>query len=123
MATEDARPKHPDVLETEPFDGGVRLRLAVPHALAWFAGHFPAEAVLPGYVQAAWAIAFARAHFGFVEDPGRLDRLRFQRPVRPGARLELELLRDAAQPARVSWRLSEDGEAVGRGRMEFADAP
>jgi len=123
MVADGRPPKHPEVLDTTPFDGGVRLRLAVPHALAWFAGHFPAEAVLPGYVQVGWAIAFARAQFGFGDDPCELHQVRFQRPVRPGARLELELLRDAGRPARVAWRLSEGGRPVGRGRMEFAAVP
>lgn len=119
MTTND-RPKDPVLLESTPTENGVRLLLKVPSGLAWFEGHFPAEAVLPGVVQTGWAIAFARERFGFAADPLKLEQVRFQQPVRPGARIELELTLDPGHPARVSWRFSQAGEAVGRGRMVFA---
>lgn len=98
---------------------GVRVTLDVPGDLAWFDGHFPSEPILPGVVQTGWAVTLARVHFGFDADPPDLDRIKFLRPVRPGARLELELVRDERQPGRITWHLSEDGVSVSSGRMDF----
>lgn len=115
--------KSPVLLESTPIENGVRLLLEVPAGLAWFQGHFPAEAVLPGVAQTGWAIAFARERFGFATDPCKLEQVRFQQPVRPGAHIELELVRDRENPVLVGWRFSQAGEAVGRGRMVFAETP
>lgn len=115
-----AERRQPVVVAKTPLPNGVRLTLEVPGDLVWFAGHFPSDPLLPGVAQTGWAIALARAHFDFSADPPALDRVKFQRPVRPGARLELELTRDPARPAQVVWTLSEAGQAVGGGRMDFA---
>lgn len=111
----------PLVAASVALPNGVRFRLEVPAELRWFAGHFPGQPLLPGAAQTGWAVALARDHFGFAHDPAAIEQVKFQRPVRPGARLELELVRDPKHPRRIAWRYSEDGEAVGSGRMDFAE--
>lgn len=120
--TPDPGSKGPLVCAQTPVAGGVRVILDVPPHLAWFAGHFPAEPILPGAVQTGWAVALAQEHFGFDAEPTALDRIKFLRPVRPGSRLELELGREQGRPNRVSWRFSENGNPVSSGTMDFAPA-
>lgn len=98
----------------------MRLELEVPATLAWFAGHFPDNPILPGVAQIGWAIAFARKHFGFPADPLHIERVKFLKPIRPGDRATLELLRDGERPMRVEWTLGRDGLALSCGRLEFA---
>ncbi len=121
VVTSNRLVREPVVRSREVLPTGIRLALEVPANLAWFSGHFPGNPVLPGVVQVGWAVAFAREHFGFAADPPHLDRVKFQRPIQPGVCLDLELTRSAADARRVSWRLSEAGNPVSSGRMEFSE--
>lgn len=112
--------KLPLVANRALLPAGVHLAIELPADLTWFTDHFPDDPVLPGAAQVGWAISYARAHFGFEHDPVTLDQVKFQRPIRPGAHLELELIRDVAQPSRVTWHLREEGGTVGTGRMDFS---
>jgi 3-hydroxymyristoyl/3-hydroxydecanoyl-(acyl carrier protein) dehydratase len=102
--------RDPFVLMTEPADGRVTLTLVVPETLFWFRGHFPTYPILPGVVQLDWAIRYARQAFGF--DAATIDtmRMKFRKPVPPGARLCLGLAQLSVQNS-VAFEYS-DGEGV-----------
>jgi acyl-CoA synthetase (AMP-forming)/AMP-acid ligase II/3-hydroxymyristoyl/3-hydroxydecanoyl-(acyl carrier protein) dehydratase len=67
------------------------VQLDVSDELAVFDGHFPGQPILPGVAQVDWAIGLARECFALPPRFHRLDALKFQQPVRPGALLELSL--------------------------------
>ena len=107
----------PRVRGSDLLADGIRLYLDVPHDLAWFRGHFPNEPVLPGVAQICWTIALCREYFGLDAEPESIARVKFLRTVRPGARLELELRREAE---RIAWRLCAGDRLFGSGRLVYA---
>lgn len=110
------RARLPDVIRIESQTDGVRVHLQVPSDLAWFAGHFPGRPVLPGIAQVGWAIAFAREHFGYAQDPLGLDRIKFLETVPLEVPLVLELHRNTNS---VDWMLTGDGRTCSSGRIRF----
>lgn len=92
----------------------------VPEHSRFFQGHFPGEPVLPGVAQLSEfvlpAIANAWAELARLE---RVLVLKYKRPIKPGARLALEVrrLRGAAS---VHFELKEDGELCTSGQLCFA---
>ncbi|MGH8273249.1 MAG: hydroxymyristoyl-ACP dehydratase [Gammaproteobacteria bacterium] len=112
--------KLPDVRSRVCSAACARFELAIPETLAWFIGHFPDHPVLPGVAQVGWAVHFSRETFGLAADPPRIERVKYQRPIRPGETVYLVLSRDAERPARIAWRFERAGRILGSGRLEFA---
>jgi 3-hydroxymyristoyl/3-hydroxydecanoyl-(acyl carrier protein) dehydratase len=80
-------------------DGGTdraRAQFELDPALQVFEGHFPGRPILPGVAQVDWAIRWARERFALPARFVRLDVLKFQQPLEPGMRVELELHWNAA---------------------------
>lgn len=98
---------------------GIVLELDLPGSLTWFRGHFPERPILPGVVQVAWAIHFACAHLSLDPAVRQVAGLKFQRVIRPGAtiRLELEWL---PATSTLGFRYSEHGLACSSGRIRLA---
>jgi acyl-coenzyme A synthetase/AMP-(fatty) acid ligase/3-hydroxymyristoyl/3-hydroxydecanoyl-(acyl carrier protein) dehydratase len=93
-------------------------RLPVPAELAAFEGHFPQAAILPGVVLVDWAVRLAREAFGLRGGLVRMDALKFQHLVRPGADLVAEL---ELQPGRLGFRFVSAQGAHASGRLHFDD--
>ena len=96
----------------------VTLQLRLDPELVWFAGHFPGAPLLPGVAQLHLAIGYACERWAIDEQFGGLEMLKFQRPLRPGAEVELQL---EWQPERrklqFCYRL--DGETASSGRVKL----
>lgn len=110
----------PEVSVTEgASDARLTTSLLVPDESRFFQGHFPGEPVLPGVAQLSEfvlpAIASAWAELGRLE---RVPSLKYKRPIRPGARLALEVRR-ARGAASVHFELREDGELCTTGQLCF----
>ncbi|WP_266181305.1 hypothetical protein [Dyella humicola] len=87
------------------------LQLRLPLELRHFTCHFPRLPVLPGVVQLAWALELAAERLGTPRQCRRIDMLKFQRLLRPGDELQLQLRHDAAaHKLHFAYRLG-DGEA------------
>ena len=86
------RPARPTPAWDEGDGDAARASAALDVAadLAVFDGHFPGRPLLPGVAQVDWAIAWGRERFGIAADFVRLEALKFQLPVAPGARLDAE---------------------------------
>ena len=107
----------PHWLERGP--GCARAELSITADLLVFDGHFPGAPVLPGLAQLDWAIGWARECFALPASFLRLEALKFQQPIVPGTRVQLELHWDAG---RTSLQF-EFRSAAGRhssGRVVFA---
>lgn len=110
--------RYPPVISRHPDGDTVTLELAVEGNLPWFDGHFPALPVLPGVAILHWVEHFARQEFPLAPAFMRMDVIKFQQVVRPGAVLRLQL---DWQPERhaVSFRATSAGGPNASGRLAF----
>ena len=114
-----AAPAQPEVLNVRARPSGVALDLRVPATLGWFRGHFPDHPILPGVVQLAWVMAYARAHFDLDPAVERITALKFQRIIRPGAELELDLQWSSAGRC-LDFQFRERAATCSSGRFVLA---
>lgn len=91
-----SRPTDADVLGEQREGDSAVLSLRVPVDLLLFDVHFPELPVLPGLVQLAWALALGAMRFRTPTGCRRVEMLKFQRPLRPGAQVQLSLRHDPA---------------------------
>lgn len=90
-----ARPALPEVIGRADTEYGRLLFLHVPARLAWFAGHFPGDPILPAVVQVDWAIHFG-AGPGCARDRfAGFSHLKFRSVIGPDTVLRLTLTRAA----------------------------
>lgn len=114
-------PRAAELLDECVTDGTWTLRLRLPPALAHFAGHFPGAPVLPGVLQVQWALALAAPRLGIAPRCREMEALKFQRLLRPGDVVELELRLDAARgKLHFAYRLDGAHCSSGRLRVEAA---
>lgn len=88
------------------------LQLQADASLFWFQGHFPGLSVLPGVAQLDWVMHYATTLLATGKRFRAVENIKFQKPVAPNSRLQLELDWDEAK-LRLSFRyilLSENGE-------------
>ncbi|MEA9390031.1 AMP-binding protein [Acerihabitans sp. TG2] len=67
------------------------LLLKVDPSLFWFRGHFPEQPILPGLAQVEWAMHYGREVLMTEGVFGGIENVKFQRPVKPGQTLRLQL--------------------------------
>lgn len=84
-----------------------------------FAGHFPQAAILPGVIQLDWAIRGGRECFALSAPVRRLEALKFQQPIFPGARVSLAL-QWKVETRSLSFRMSFPTGVHSSGRILFA---
>lgn len=114
-------PRAPERLDEHRHDGACTLRLCIPPGLPHFAGHFPQAPVLPGALQLQWALALAAPRFGLAPRCREMEALKFQRLLRPGDVVELELRLDAKRgKLHFAYRLDGTRCSSGRLRVEAA---
>ncbi|MNE64602.1 3-hydroxyacyl-[acyl-carrier-protein] dehydratase FabZ [compost metagenome] len=106
----------PEVVSQTQQGHELHLQLAVSADLAYFSGHFPQTPVLPGVVQVDWAIELGQA---LLDCPRRfvgMEVIKFQRVVRPGDLLELQLRFDSER-GKLYFTYSAAGETCSSGRI------
>jgi acyl-coenzyme A synthetase/AMP-(fatty) acid ligase len=92
-------------------------------ALLVFDGHFPGRPILPGVAQVDWAIQWARERFALPARFVRLDTLKFQQPLEPGAHVEIEWRWDAAAGAlHFEYRSALGRHSSGKAVFDVAGA-
>lgn len=67
------------------------LLLKLEPALFWFRGHFPGQPILPGVAQVDWVLHYGREALMADGSFGGIENVKFQRPVKPGQTLRLQL--------------------------------
>jgi len=94
------------------------IRLQITPDLSAFAGHFPSLPVLPGVALLDWAIGFGREAFASMGTFARMESLKFQSIVRPGALLELRITWHPEKGA-MDFRYSSAATTHASGRVVF----
>lgn len=112
----------PQIIRQAPDPERVRLGLLVSEDLDYFADHFPEWAILPGVVLVNWAVLFGQRFFTLSGAFSALEKVKFQKPVRPGTLLELELLHEISHNRLVFSYDSAAGRHAS-GRIHFAEPP
>ncbi len=112
-------PVLPEAALTSRTAADAQFELRIPAGLAYFDGHFDGAPILPGAAQVHWAIHFARAQFGVGDGFTRIEALKFQRPIRPGAVVRLSL-RWSAELASLAFVYESDTGRHSSGRIIFA---
>lgn len=97
-----------------------QAELEVAEDLAVFDGHFPDAPVVPGVAQVDWVMALAPQRLAVPprERFARIDMLKFQAVIRPGATLRMALTWQPAAGA-LGFRLTSDAGAHASGKIIF----
>ena len=112
----------PKLLARRDAEGRTELDLEVQADNPWFAGHFPALAILPGVVQIGWAVHFGHTLHGLGPGVSLMEQVKFRRPILPGARITLTLKADIAnRKLRYEYRDAE--HPYSSGSLQFGMAP
>jgi acyl-CoA synthetase (AMP-forming)/AMP-acid ligase II len=112
------RPHMPDPLWQQRGPTHAQLMLEVSPDLAAFEGHFPQAAVLPGVTLLDWAVRLGREAFGLRGGLLRMETVKFQHLVRPGAKLQAELDWQPAA-AQLGFRFVSGQGVHASGRLRF----
>jgi acyl-CoA synthetase (AMP-forming)/AMP-acid ligase II len=112
------RPPMPEPQWQERGPNHARLMLDVSPELAAFEGHFPQAAVLPGVALLDWAVRLGREAFGLRGGLLRMETVKFQHLVRPGAKLQVELDWQPAA-AQLAYRFVSGLGVHASGRLRF----
>lgn len=100
-------------------DGTVRFRAVVPPDLVFLRGHFEGQPILPAVVQVVGlALEGSAREWPDLVRVRRLSRLKFRRPIGPGAALEVVLRRSDGEP-RVDFVIREGEETCSSGTLGF----
>lgn len=111
----------PIVLEQRVTPPEAELRLSIPSDLEYFAGHFPSSPVVPGVVQLKWAIESARRLLDVSGEVTRMEALKFQQVMLPGAVATLTLEWDADE-GKLDFAYASGDARFSSGRLSFRAA-
>lgn len=97
------------------------LRIDIEADSPYFDGHFPQSPILPGVTQIEWAVAFGRDLFPLPPVFLRMDSIKFQQVIQPGAVVSLAL---EFSPGRgsLSFKFTSDVGSHAGGRISFGEA-
>ncbi|AND68985.1 acyl-CoA synthetase [Dyella thiooxydans] len=112
--------RDPELLDERTHDGTWLLDLRIPPELAHFPGHFPGAPVVPGVLQVQWALALAAPRLAIAPHCREMEALKFQRLLRPGDVVQLELRLDRERgKLHFAYRLDDQHCSSGRLRVEL----
>jgi len=121
----NTKPLLPEILsQTKHDDDRLLIHLKAQAELAYFDGHFPEAAILPGVVQIHWAEKFARLEFpdlAAANDFKQLEAIKFQQLIKPGQELFLELDYQASK-RKLYFRFFAGEKQFSTGRFAFGES-
>jgi 3-hydroxymyristoyl/3-hydroxydecanoyl-(acyl carrier protein) dehydratase len=91
-------------------------RLFISADLAFFNGHFPQQAVLPGVTQLDWAVKLGCEVFGYSTAVTTLEVLKFQQLILPDTYVDL-VIEHQAQKAKLIFSYRDQDKRFASGRI------
>ena len=98
-------------------DSEISFDCIIPGHLTGFAGHFPAQPVLPGVVQLHWAVQLAQIAFGLSRF-SEVTQLKYKNVILPDAAVTLRLSKQE-RAGRVQFSLYGHDSRYSDGTLEF----
>jgi 3-hydroxymyristoyl/3-hydroxydecanoyl-(acyl carrier protein) dehydratase len=99
----------------------VQIQLQVSADILYFAGHFPGAPVLAGVTQLHWAIHYCKHYFPALAEVTSVEVLKFQRMIKPGDQLTLQLELSTEQTMLFTYLMHE--QKVASGRLKWSLQP
>ncbi len=108
----------PVIVEQRVAPPEASLLLSIPADVECVAGHFPDSPIVPGVVQLEWAIDSARRFLAVAGELTRMEALKFQHVMVPGALVTLTL-KWAAADRKLSFAFQSPAARFSSGRLVF----
>jgi 3-hydroxymyristoyl/3-hydroxydecanoyl-(acyl carrier protein) dehydratase len=108
----------PELLKVDLDAGEAVLALRIPEDLAYFPGHFPRIAVVPGVVQIHWAVHFAQQCLGITRRFQHMEVIKFKELLLPGQYVRLHL-QFSAPANKLQFCYRSDHHEYSSGRIYF----
>jgi 3-hydroxymyristoyl/3-hydroxydecanoyl-(acyl carrier protein) dehydratase len=108
----------PQIIDVKGGDRRVEMSLAIPPALVYFHGHFPAFPILPGVVQIDWVVNYSKRYFNLGDATARTLQIKFRQIIRPGERLLLTLIQQELN-SQIQFSYANAGGISSSGRIGF----
>jgi phenylacetate-coenzyme A ligase PaaK-like adenylate-forming protein/3-hydroxymyristoyl/3-hydroxydecanoyl-(acyl carrier protein) dehydratase len=107
----------PVVLKKTVIKGSVEMELAFLPESAYFKGHFPEYAILPGVIQVHFAAYFANRNWKTGTNIAEIKKLKFTNIIKPLMKLRLSLVHSGKE---VAFRYSsDDGVTYSSGNIVY----
>lgn len=108
----------PELRDQVRSDNAVLLSLHVPADLAYFPGHFPAQAILPGVVQLDWVVHFSRQFFPLQGRFAKMEVLKFQQVIFPDRDIQMQLT-FRPDSSKIAFEIFSGEQRFASGRLVF----
>ena len=114
-------PRRPDTRVLSRTVDAATLRIDIAANSPFFNGHFPQAPILPGVVQLDWVVLFGRELFDLPPRFVRMEVVKFQQIILPGASVDMALVFEEAL-GRLRFALTSERGAHASGRIVFGPA-
>lgn len=101
----------PEIMQRRGTANRLELDFTLAADCPWLEGHFPGRPILPGVVQVGWAAEYAAQLVARDGPPMQLQRIKFKRPILPGAHLTL-VLTAREEKVHFEYLLRDAGAAI-----------
>lgn len=106
----------PHIISHEGENNSYHWRLFISADLAFFKGHFPEQAVLPGITLVDWAVKLGCEAFGYSATVATLEVLKFQQLILPDTYVDL-VIEHQAQKAKLIFSYRDQDKRFASGRI------
>ncbi|MBB1390132.1 thioester dehydrase [Shewanella sp. SG44-6] len=111
----------PHIISHEGDNNSYHWRLFISADLAFFKGHFPEQAVLPGITLVDWAVKLGCEAFGYSAKVATLEVLKFQQLILPDTYVDL-VIEHQAQKAKLIFSYRDQDKRFASGRIVIKPA-
>ena len=110
----------PTLKDTKISDSELSMRIFIPKDIEYFEGHFEGFHLLPGVVQIAWVVEFAKSYLkldGRLKFKG-LENVKFVRPIFPETEVELNIKFESVKKV-LSFEYKNSETRLSLGKLKF----